>query len=101
MRESDIEKYFVKQVEAIGGVVRKVQWIGRNNAPDRVAMLPETRDFSGATLWAELKAPRKDARGSQQREHNRMRAVGQWVEVIDTKEKVDQVLEPWLRWTSL
>ena len=40
MRESEIEKYLVKQVKAAGGEVRKVKWIGRRGAPDRLAMLP-------------------------------------------------------------
>ena len=40
IRERDIEKYLVKQTRAHGGVLRKVQWIGQRNAPDRVLFLP-------------------------------------------------------------
>jgi len=44
MRESTIELYLVEQVKALGGEVRKVKWIGRNGAPDRIVMLPPTDD---------------------------------------------------------
>lgn len=40
MRESEIEKYLVQRVKALGGEVRKVAWIGRRGAPDRLVMLP-------------------------------------------------------------
>ncbi|MFY0084430.1 VRR-NUC domain-containing protein, partial [Acinetobacter baumannii] len=52
MRESVIEKYLVDKVKALGGEVRKVKWISRNSAPDRLVMLPDN------TFWAELKAPK-------------------------------------------
>jgi len=38
MRESDIEAHLVKRVKELGGEVRKVKWIGRNGAPDRLVM---------------------------------------------------------------
>jgi hypothetical protein len=51
IRERDIEAYLVKRVKAIGGEVRKVKWIGRKSAPDRLVMSP----IHGA-MWVELKA---------------------------------------------
>lgn len=86
MIERDVEDYLVKRVKALGGEVRKVEWIGRRGAPDRLAMLP------GRLLWIELKSPGKKAKPHQIREHARMRAMGQRVEVIDSFEGVDQVL---------
>jgi hypothetical protein len=86
MRESTIEQYLVEQVKALGGEVRKVKWIGRNGAPDRIAMLP------GKTLWVELKAPGEKCRPHQIREHERMRSMGQRVEVVDSLDRVDEVL---------
>lgn len=86
MRERDIEKYLVERVKAIGGEVRKVKWIGRRGAPDRLVMLP------GKTLWVELKAPGEKAKPHQVREHERMRRTGQRVEVVDSFERVDEVL---------
>lgn len=86
MRESTIEQYLVEQVKAKGGEVRKVKWIGRNGAPDRIVMLPDR------TVWVELKAPGEKCRPHQIREHERMRRMGQRVEVVDSCERVDEVL---------
>ena len=87
MRESTVERYLVDRVAALGGEVRKVRWIGRHGAPDRLVMLP-----SGKTMWVETKASGKKARPSQIREHERMRRMGQRVEVVDSPERVDEVL---------
>ena len=90
MRESDIEKYLVAQVKALGGEVRKVQWVGRRGAPDRLVMLPHAGLRS--TIWVELKAPGVKAKPHQLREHARMTAMHQWVVVIDSLEGVDELL---------
>jgi hypothetical protein len=87
MRESIIEAYLIRRVKARGGEVRKARWIGRRGAPDRVVMLP-----GGATIWIELKAPGEKAEPHQAREHARMTRMGQRVEVIDSFERVDEVL---------
>lgn len=100
MRESDIERYLVKRVKELGGEVRKVQWIGRNGAPDRLVMLPSRVSRITATpwvehaetIWVELKAPGQKPRPNQLREHERMRAMGQRVEVIDSIEGVEELL---------
>lgn len=113
VRERDIEKYLVEQVKKLGGEVRKVQWIGRRGAPDRLVMLPKRsrgdlsdRPFMAlavalgsvpevvepATIWVELKAPGKKPEPHQFREHERLRRMGQRVEVIDSMEGVDALL---------
>ena len=102
MRERDIEAYLVKRVKAMGGEVRKVKWIGRRGAPDRLVMLParkltQTLDCAwcnpkGISVWVELKAPGVKAEAHQLREHQRMQAMGQRVVVIDSLEGVDEVL---------
>lgn len=96
MRESEIEAYLVKRVKALGGEVRKVKWIGRNGAPDRLVMLPRgwSRTYwsTGDTIWVELKATGKKPEPHQLREHKRMQAKGQRVEVIDSLEGVDKLL---------
>lgn len=93
MRESDIEQHLVERVRSLGGEVRKVKWIGRNGAPDRLVMLPDR------TVWVELKAPGLAAlfphtphERQQHREHVRMRAMNQRVEVVDSYQGVDEVL---------
>lgn len=108
MKESDIEDYLVRRVKELGGEVRKVKWIGRRSAPDRVVMLPpEWADPTalypsrwGGAIWVEVKAPGKlatfpaDARErAQDREHKRMRAMGQNVAVVDSYEGVEALLQ--------
>ncbi len=94
MRESEIEKYLVKRVKELGGEVRKVKWIGRNGAPDRLVMLSGRDRFGDAfgTIWVELKATGETPKAHQLREHKRMREMGQRVVVIDSLEGVDALL---------
>lgn len=101
MRESQIEAYLVKRVKALGGEVRKVKWIGRRGAPDRLVMLPTRMDppalrcpktLLAATIWVELKATGVEPEPHQVREHARMRRMGQRVVVIDSLQGVDEVL---------
>lgn len=89
MRESDIEDYLVKRVKEHGGECRKVKWIGRIGAPDRLVMLPYCKQTQHSPIWVELKASGEKARPSQLREHERMRALGQRVLVIDSLEGVE------------
>ena len=86
-KESDIEKYLVKRVKDVGGQIRKTQWVGHVGAPDRRVMLPNRMP-----IWIELKAPGKKPEPHQVREHNRMRRLGELVEVIDSYEAVDNLI---------
>lgn len=113
IRERDVERYLVQQVKLLGGEVRKVRWIGRTGAPDRVVMLDPERavmrlaDATGCytsargllfeligmvLVWPELKAPGVLPEPHQMREHTRMRRMGQRVEVVDSFAAVDHVL---------
>lgn len=122
MRESQIETHLVKRVKELGGECRKVIWPGRRGAPDRLVMLPgfrvELRDPAmlaardpaalkwleqvqqklaaemgiGRIVFVELKAPGEKPTSLQLREHERMRAMGQTVVVIDSIEGVDELL---------
>jgi hypothetical protein len=100
MRERDIENYLVQRVKAMGGEVRKVRWIGRRGAPDRLVMLPRFRQVDDrvayqpedTTVWVELKAPGEKPEPHQVREHRRMRDMGQRVEVIDSLAGVEELL---------
>ena len=102
--ERDIEKHLVERVKELGGEVRKVQWVGRVGAPDRVVMLPDRCGWNGyavdaETIWVELKNPQTAKtfpanahERAQHREHERMRAMGQRVVVIGTLEQVEELL---------
>ena len=96
MRESEIESYLVAKVREKGGEVRKVKWIGRNGAPDRLVMM---KGIHNHTIWVELKAeglaalfPHTPHERQQHREHERMRAMGQRVVVVDSYAGVDAAL---------
>lgn len=77
MRESAIETAFCRRVSALGGEVRKVKWLDRNGAPDRVAMADD-----GCLVWVELKQPNGGLSAQQKLEHARLRRRGQRVDVI-------------------
>lgn len=106
IRERHVEAYLVKRVRELGGEVRKMRWIGRDGAPDRVMMMPGhydpadgKREVAPRTIWVEVKNPETiktfpaNAHERKQfREHQRMRATGQRVEVVGTFEQVDALL---------
>lgn len=79
-RESIIEKHLIAEVKKAGGVAYKFVSPGRRSLPDRIVLLP------GAHLtFVECKAPGKPPRADQLREHNRLRALGFTVVVLDSK----------------
>lgn len=93
MKESDVEKYLEKVVKSLGGETRKVKWIGRPHAPDRVVMFPLSPGTVGnhqPVIWVELKRPGGKARAGQLREHTRMRRLGQNVVVLDSIGAIDK-----------
>lgn len=87
MRESVVEAHLKDMVRLHGGETRKVKWVGRHGAPDRLVLLP------GKHFFVELKAPTMEAATHQIREHRRLRDAGFEVYVADTMEKVDGL--PW------
>ncbi len=86
--EGRVEKYLVEQVEAHGGRFRKLKWISRNGAPDRLIWWPFSPLF-----FVELKAFGKKPTAQQSREHKRLRADGFHVFVIDRPEGVDAFIK--------
>lgn len=87
MLESTIERYLVRQVRARGGDARKVHWIGRRGAPDRMVL----RKYR-IPCFVELKAPGQQLRPDQAREIALLRSYGVEVHVIDSLEGVDALL---------
>lgn len=97
-REGKIEKALVERIGAIGGHIRKAQWVGRRGCPDRFVMLPYSRRSKLASVlrmaatqnpWVECKATGELLDGHQEREIQRMRALGELVLVIDSLEQID------------
>lgn len=86
MRESKIEKHLIKELKKIGITTRKLRWLGVDGAPDRVI-------FAKGGIYVELKAPGKEPRENQLREHEKMRAAGMKVIVIDSIEQVNYLVK--------
>ncbi len=81
IRESTVEKNLVKKVKAAGGTAYKFTSPGRKAVPDRLVLLP-----GGRVVFVECKAPGEQPRTDQVREHNRLRALGFKVVVLDSKD---------------
>lgn len=81
IRESTIENNLVKKVKAAGGIAYKFTSPGRKAVPDRLVLLP-----GGRVVFVECKAPGEAPRPDQLREHNRLRALGFSVVLLDSKD---------------
>lgn len=103
--EGKIEDYLVAQCEAHGALVRKLAYIGRRGAPDRMVVWGPAflAEFTGVKVsrayslpaivdFVELKAPGKKPDPHQEREHKRLRDLGCNVSIIDSKEAVDKYI---------
>lgn len=80
-RESIIEKHLAAAVKTAGGIAYKFVSPGRRSVPDRIVLLP-----GGRIVFVECKSPGKTPRADQLREHERLRALGFNVVVLDSKD---------------
>ncbi|SFN76128.1 hypothetical protein SAMN05216516_11918 [Izhakiella capsodis] len=80
IRESTIEKHLVAEVKKAGGIAYKFVSPGRRAVPDRLVLLP-----GGRAVFVECKPPGEKPRPEQLREHERLRALGFTVAVLDSK----------------
>ena len=87
VHERDIEKYLVSQIKVKGSEVRKVKWIGRRNAPDRVF---GSKRFG--SVFVEVKAPGKSLTPAQVREFERMTKSGFTVAWVNSFADVDLLI---------
>lgn len=95
MPERDIRKALKERVEAYGGEVRAVSWLGRAHAPDVLVLFPPGTVYDwGCHDFVETKAPDGEPTDGQVREHDRMRKADCVVRVISTFEQLDEWLEP-------
>lgn len=87
MAEKDIEQYLRKKIKAAGGIAYKFTSPGNAGVPDRLVLLP-----GSWCVFVELKAPGKKPTTLQERQQERIRQLGFYVKVIDSKEKVDEFI---------
>ena len=88
MLEKQVEKYLCDKVKEIGGLCEKFTSPGRRAVPDRVVTLPENN-----ISFVELKAPGIKATAGQERDHEKRRALGVKVYVLNSIKQVDDWIE--------
>ena len=88
MREKEVEARLVREAKRHGGIAEKFTSPGRRSVPDRIVWLPRGRVF-----LVECKAGGCDVTEAQARDHERRRALGFPVFVVDSYEAVDAL--PW------
>lgn len=95
--ERDVEEYLCKRVESMGGVAEKFTSPNRRSVPDRLVQWPGvqmTLSVVGAKVhFVECKAPGEKPTVQQGRDHERRRAMGFVVVVVDSFESVESYLE--------
>lgn len=85
--EKIVEKYLVNGIERLGGLCVKFPPLFFRGFPDRIVLLP------GAVIaFVETKDTGKKPRPIQERVHAKLRKLGFRVEVIDSKEGVDNFI---------
>ena len=85
MLEKQIEQYLGRRVKAQGGMsIKMTSLIG---IPDRLVLLPE-----GRCIFVELKAPGESPRKIQLKRMAQLRALGFKTYIVDSYERVDEVI---------
>jgi len=84
MLEKEIERLFVKRVKELGGMAEKFTSPQKRSVPDRLVTLPNNR-----VIFVELKAPNKEPTELQLRDHEKRRALGCDVRVINSVEAIN------------
>ena len=85
--EKLIEKKLTNEVNALGGWCLKLLSAHITGLPDRLCL------FSGGRiLFVELKTTNKKPRKIQLFIHNKLRALGFRVEVVDTSEQIERLI---------
>jgi len=85
--EKMIEAYLRQRVKEAGGLALKLVCPGWTGVPDRLLLLP-----GGRVYFAETKDFGKKPKPRQRYVHERLRGLGFWVFVPDSKEAVDRML---------
>lgn len=83
MRESRIENALIRRVKKLGGLCEKFTSPSRRSVPDRLVILP-----GGRIYFVELKAPGKKPTELQALDHEKRKALGCDVRVIDSLDQV-------------
>ena len=85
--EKYLERKLTQEVEKLGGLSLKMLSTYFTGLPDRLCLLPKGRIF-----FAEIKTTGKKPTKLQTIVHNKLRALGFRVEVLDTLEKITNLI---------
>ena len=77
MKESESERVLVEEVKRLGGRAYKWTSPGNDGVPDRIVFLPDTR-----VIFVELKTDTGRLSPLQKIQIDRLKKLGQWVEVV-------------------
>ena len=96
--EGKIQTYAQEQLKKRGCLVRKISYECRRGCPDLLVLVPERgmlwMELRQETLFLEIKKDEQTKPDPhQQREHERMRAVGADVRTIGSKAQVDELVK--------
>ena len=87
LRESDVEKHHVGTIKKEGGISYKFTSPARRSVPDRLDLLPvpdaARHVVAQYVRFTECKRPGAKPTEAQSREHERLRALGYRVDVVD------------------
>ena len=87
MQEKQIESYLTKEVKKAGGLALKFVSPSFAGVPDRLLLFPD-----GKLSFAEVKRPGEKPRELQWARIKQLRRLGFKVWVVDSKEKVREVI---------
>jgi len=85
--EKVLEKYLVSEVKKIGGWAVKLLSGLVTGLPDRLILLP-----GGVVAFVEVKTTGKNASARQMWVHEKLKALGFRVEVLDSKEGINNFI---------
>lgn len=99
--EGIIQTYAQEQLKKRGCLVRKISYESRRGCPDLLVLVPDRVDLDfplclrpPRTMFLEIKKDEQTKPDPhQQREHERMRAVGADVRTIGSKAQVDELVK--------
>ncbi len=102
--EGLVQKYCMEQLKKHGCLVRKISYEGRRGCPDLLVLVPGRLAYTTSgyrclevrtdVLFLEIKKDEQTKPDPhQQREHERMRAVGADVRTIGSKAQVDELVK--------
>lgn len=90
IKEADVERALVRRIEALGGRAEKFTSPARRSVPDRLILLPVPPEHRALVAryvrFAECKRPGAKPTESQEKDHERRRAMGFRVDVVDSVE---------------